>query len=201
MNPDHNFRIVIVVWVLLWVPAAVFYRVRSQRSGEKLDRRAEGLPILLTLRPLGALCLLGVTAFIIKPAWMAWSSIPLPTWSRWSGLGIGVMAATLFLWTLHTLGNNLTDTVVTRKYHQLVTSGPYRWVRHPFYDAVLLSVVTAALLAANWFVFSTGCTVFALQVIRARCEEERLHARFGDAYLAYAKETGRFVPRMRRAVK
>jgi protein-S-isoprenylcysteine O-methyltransferase Ste14 len=188
---------VLALWALLWFPIALFYRVRSLASGEKLDRRKEGLPILLTLRPLGGLCLLGIITFVVKPSWMAWSSLPLPLWLRWSGLGIGVIAATLSLSTLHNLGKNLTDTVVTRQAHQLVTTGPYRWVRHPFYDAVLLCVLTASLLTANWFIFLTGCSVFALQVVRTGREEQQLLARFGQRYLAYTHQTGRFLPRMK----
>lgn len=40
-------------------------------------------------------------------------------------------------WTFIVLGPNLTDTVVTRKVHGLVTTGPSRWVRHPFHVAAL----------------------------------------------------------------
>jgi protein-S-isoprenylcysteine O-methyltransferase Ste14 len=198
MDADHTFRIVIALWALLWLPVAIFYRVRSQASGERLDRRQEGWPMLLTLRPLGGLCLVGIVAFIAKPSSMAWSSLPLPLWLRWSGLGIGAIGATLFVTTLRSLGRNLTDTVVTRQDHQLVTTGPYRWVRHPFYDAVLLCVVTVSLFAANWFIFLTGCAVFVLQVIRSGREDQHLLDRFGEPYLAYTRQTGRFFPRMSR---
>ena len=196
LNPDHTFRAVLILWALLWFPVALFYRVRSLASREKLDRRQEGLPILLTLRPLGALSLLGAIAFGIKPSFMAWSSLPLPLWLRWSGLGIGVIAAALSLSALHNLGKNLTDTVVTRQEHQLITTGPYRWVRHPFYDGVILCVLTVSLLTANWFIFLTGCSVFALQAIRTAREEQQLLARFGEPYLAYTQQTGRFLPRL-----
>jgi protein-S-isoprenylcysteine O-methyltransferase Ste14 len=198
MNYDHTFRNVILLWVILFFPVALFYRIKSLASGEKLDRRQEGWPILMTLRPLGALCWFGVLAFMINPLWMAWSSLALPPSLRWAGLGIGILAATLLISALHCLGKNLTDTVVTRREHQLVTTGPYRWIRHPFYDAVLLSVLAISLLAANWFILLTGCAVFGLQVIRTAREEQRLLARFGSGYLAYAQQTGRFLPRFRR---
>ena len=151
----------------------------------------------MTLRPLGAMCWFGVIAFIINPSWMAWSSLPLPPSFRWAGLGVGAIAATLLLSALHCLGKNLTDTVVTRREHQLVTTGPYRWIRHPFYDAVLLTVLAISLLAANWFILLTGCAVFSLQVIRTAREEQKLLARFGSNYLAYTQQTGRFLPRFR----
>ena len=69
---------------------------------------------------------------------------------------------------------NLTDTVVTRREHTLVTKGPYRFVRHPFYDALALSVTANALVAANWFLLVGGILTFALIVLRTRREEDRL---------------------------
>ena len=62
-------------------------------------------------------------------------------------VGVGVVAACLLIWTFRSLGTNLTDTVVTRKDHTLVTSGPYRFVRHPFYVAYTLAI--AAKRASN----------------------------------------------------
>jgi protein-S-isoprenylcysteine O-methyltransferase Ste14 len=77
-----------------------------------------------------------------------------------------------------------------------VTSGPYRWVRHPFYDCVALCVLANSVVAANWFLFSTGGLAVGLMVVRTRKEEEKLLARFGDAYRAYMERTGRFLPRL-----
>jgi protein-S-isoprenylcysteine O-methyltransferase Ste14 len=102
----------------------------------------------------------------------------------------------LLFWTFHSLGKNLTDTVVTRREHTLVTHGPYRWVRHPFYDVVLLAVVCMSLLTANWLLALLGLTAFTLIVVRTRIEEEKLVERFGDEYRAYMARTGRFLPRM-----
>jgi protein-S-isoprenylcysteine O-methyltransferase Ste14 len=91
--------------------------------------------------------------------------------------------------------------VVTRREHTLVTKGPYRWVRHPFYDAVALSVVATSMAAANWFLLLIGGLVFMLMIVRTRMEEEKLLSRFGDSYRAYVERTGRFVPRIGRAGK
>ena len=109
---------------------------------------------------------------------------------------MGVIAGGLLIWTLRSLGKNLTDTVVTRRAHTLVTSGPYRWVRHPFYDALALAVLANSLAAANWFLFLSGGLLFVLIIVRTRTEEEKLVARFGDAYRAYVEQTGRFLPRL-----
>jgi protein-S-isoprenylcysteine O-methyltransferase Ste14 len=103
----------------------------------------------------------------------------------------------LWIWTFHCLGLNLTDTVVTRRAHTLVTSGPYRWVRHPFYGCVALFTTGSAVVAANWFMAVTGALTIWLITVRTRTEEAHLLARFGPSYEAYRARTGRFLPRLR----
>lgn len=191
---EEPFRIILIVGFLTVLPITAYHRLKSQATGERLDRWQEGRFILFTLRPVGMLFMLGLIAYMINPSWMSWSSLPLPAWLRWMGVGLGALAAGLLIWTLRTLGKNLTDTVVTRKEHSLVTRGPYRWVRHPFYDALALSVLANALAAANWFLFLTGGLLLVLIVIRTRTEEEKLLARFGESYRAYMERTGRFLP-------
>jgi protein-S-isoprenylcysteine O-methyltransferase Ste14 len=110
---------------------------------------------------------------------------------------VWVAACALLLWTLRHLGPNLTDTVVTRKEHTLVTHGPYQWVRNPFYDAAALLILASSLIVANWFLLLAGGLVFVLLVVRTRIEERNLIARFGEAYRAYMSRTGRFLPRIR----
>jgi len=197
MDDDQTFRIVLIIGALILLPIMVYHRVKSQATGETLDRWQEGRFVLFTLRPIGVAAMLGLLAFMINPAWMEWSSVRLPVWLRWSGVGLGVLAGGLLIWTLRNLGPNLTDTVVTRREHTLVTAGPYRWVRHPFYDAVGLAILANSLTAANWFLPLTGGLALLLMIVRTRIEEEHLLARFGDSYRGYVESTGRFVPRIK----
>lgn len=197
MNHDATFRPFLVVGFFAVMLIGLPFRIKSQATGEKLDRRQEGLFILVTLRLAGLLLWAGVIAYMIDPAWMAWSSMPLPAWLRWTGVAMSALTVGLLFWTLRSLGTNLTDTVVTRQAHTLVTRGPYRWVRHPFYDCMAIFMLSISLMAANWFVLLTGVVVLSLLVVRTRTEEEKLLARFGDAYHAYMMRTGRFVPRRR----
>ena len=173
----------------------LYHRMQSWRSRETLDRWQEGPVVLITLRLAGLVLWLSVFAYMIDPNWMAWSAIPLPPWLRWAGAGLCAAGVVLLVWTLRSLGTNLTDTVVTRRDHTLITHGPYRWVRHPFYGCMALLVVAISLIAANGFFLLAGAVVFTLIGIRTRTEEEHLVARFGDSYRAYAATTGRFVPR------
>ena len=194
MIHDQTFALVLRIGWLILLPIMLFHRVRSQLTGERLDRLQEGALILLTLRPAGIAHIVGVITYMVNPARMAWSSMPLPPWLRWTGVAIGAAAGCLLVWTLVNLGKNLTDTVVTRKAHTLVTAGPYRWVRHPFYDAVALAVLANSIVAANWFLLATGALLMTMIVIRTRREEQHLLARFGDGYRSYMNRTGRFFP-------
>jgi protein-S-isoprenylcysteine O-methyltransferase Ste14 len=198
MNDDDIFRWVMIAGLVTLLPVAVYHRLRAATS-ERLDRRQEGLVILFLLRPLGIVGMLGVVAYLIDPSWMAWSSVPLPTSVRWIGVGLGVLAGSLLVWTFRNLGKNITDTVVTRKEHSLVTTGPYRWVRHPFYVSFALAMLANSLVTANWFILTMGTVAFLFLVIRTKKEEENLIARFGDEYCQYMETTGRLWPRLFRS--
>jgi protein-S-isoprenylcysteine O-methyltransferase Ste14 len=114
--------------------------------------------------------------------------------TRWLGVVLGAVTAIMLLWTLLSLGKNLTDTVVTRQTHTLITHGPYQWVRHPFYDCMVLFMTAMTLMMANWFVFAAGIVVFSILAARSRTEELKLLERFGEPYRLYRASTGRFIP-------
>jgi protein-S-isoprenylcysteine O-methyltransferase Ste14 len=196
MNHDQTFRAVLIVVFLVVLPIGIYHRLRSQATGETLDRRQEGPFILATLRPIGAVFWLGLIAWMVDPRWMAWSTLSLPVWVRWTGVGVLGVACGLLVWTFLSLGRNLTDTVVTRQEHTLVMHGPYRWIRHPLYDSAALLTVAISLIAANWFLFLTGMVLMGLLITRTRIEEANLVTRFGDPYRTYMERTGRFLPRL-----
>ena len=196
LNDDQIFRLILIVGFFSVCPVGLYHRLKSQASGERLDRSQEGTFILATLRPLGLASMAGLVAFMIDPDWMRWSQVGLPAWARLCVVGIGACTGALLIWVFRSLGKNITDTVVTRRDHTLVTTGPYRWVRHPFYLATGVAVVANSLVTANWFLALTSGLTFGLIVLRTRIEEEKLIDRFGDDYRAYMNRTGRFLPRL-----
>jgi protein-S-isoprenylcysteine O-methyltransferase Ste14 len=102
--------------------------------GEEISLQEEGLPTAVALRSSGLVLVLSVVAYLINPRWTRWSSLDLPAPLRWSGAG---------------LGTNITSTAETRKEHELVTGGPYRWVRHPLYTVGTSFFMSLGIVAAN----------------------------------------------------
>jgi protein-S-isoprenylcysteine O-methyltransferase Ste14 len=79
----------------------------------------------------------------------------------------------------------------------IVTWGPYRFVRHPFYASFLLLLTGSVLAAPHPVVIAMLVVSFFLLNYTAAREEKRLSASsFGAEYVAYLSKTGRFVPRV-----
>jgi len=197
MPSETPFRSALVVVMALTMSVTVYYRLRAASSGEKISHREEGYLVAIVLRFLGLCLWISTFGYLLFPAYFQWAAMPLPAWLRWVGVMTGVFCSLLMYWTLSSLGKNLTDTVVTRAAATLVTHGPYRLVRHPFYATAALLMASVTLLTANWLIGATSLAVLALLTIRVPREEQMLVERFGQQYRDYMATTGRFIPRLR----
>jgi protein-S-isoprenylcysteine O-methyltransferase Ste14 len=196
MASEDPFRIALLTILILTMVVGGYHRWQAAKSGDRISRKEEGLLLAVSLRLAGLCVWIATLAYLIDPAGMRWAELPLPSWLRWLGAVFGVLGFALMFWTLTNLGKNLTDTVVTRAHATLVTTGPYRWIRHPFYVTVLLLVLAVTLLAANWFIGLCGLVVFVSQVIRTPIEERKLIEKFGDQYRGYMATAGKFFPKI-----
>lgn len=194
---DILFRILAALIFIIGGAISSYHRRKADlASGEPVSLKEEGLAMTVALRISGLALWLSIFAYLIQPAWVAWAKVDLPEWARWLGLGMGAAADALAYWVFRSLGNNVSPTVVTRKTHTLVTSGPYRWVRHPLYMMGLIAYLGFALLSENAFIAALSIVTFLLLNLRLPKEEARLVERFGDAYRDYMRRTGRFLPKV-----
>ena len=194
---DNLFRILAFVILIAGMVISIYHRRRADiQSGERVSLAGEPIILRLLLRLTGMALWLGVFVYLINPRWMSWSQIDLPEWARWLGAGMGVLADLLAYWVLSNLGNNVSPTVRTRSEATLVTSGPYRWVRHPLYTMGMMAYLGFALLSENWFIALMAVIGFVLLVLRTPLEEAGLIEKFGDAYRQYMTRTGRFLPKL-----
>lgn len=196
MSLDMPYRMAVLLLFAAAISIAAYHRLQAARSGERFDRRQEGLLMAVALRLAGLALMASTLIFLVRPEAVAFSSLPLAAWLRWSGACFGAGGVVLLYATLTNLGKNLTDTVSLRDAATLVTTGPYRWVRHPFYVAAALLMLGVSVLAANWLIAACGAVVITLLVLRTPTEEQKLIERFGDAYRQYMVTTGRFFPKL-----
>jgi protein-S-isoprenylcysteine O-methyltransferase Ste14 len=196
---ETPFRIALVAILVAVLSVVRYYRWRAAQSRERISRAGEGRSLFLAIRFSGLVMFLSLLLYLIWPPSMAWSSLALPAWLRWSGLAFGIASCWWMWWALSNLDRNITDTVFVRENARLVTSGPYAYVRHPMYVGIVLLIIAVSLLAANWFLLLTGLVTFTLLAIRSPIEERALEARFGDEYRAYVARTGKFLPRWGKA--
>jgi protein-S-isoprenylcysteine O-methyltransferase Ste14 len=113
------------------------------------------------------------------------------------GLLLEVCGVLVGIWTLiHNRIGNFNINPAPKLEGQLVTSGPYRHVRHPMYSAVLL-VAAAAIFIYNAEISKIVCWLALLLVLwlKTLLEEQALRHKFPD-YSNYAKRAGRFIPRL-----
>lgn len=190
-------RWLILAVLLSAITVSGYHRARARLLGGTVARLSEGR-LFLALRGLMALAVFGgILAHAVTPEWMAWASFDVPQTLRWLGLGLGVLTVPAVHWVLSVLGVNVTETVLTKERHELVTTGPYRWVRHPLYTTGLMLLLALGLMAGSWFVLLATVLAFVLlRVLVIPREEQALLAKFGDRYHAYTSRTGRLVPRM-----
>ena len=78
--------------------------------------------------------------------------------------------------------------------HELVTDGPYRYIRHPFYAACILGVTAIELALGSYLVFVLFPVALLGLSLVARREEGYLRTSYGDLYRDYERKTWRFVP-------
>jgi protein-S-isoprenylcysteine O-methyltransferase Ste14 len=192
---EAPFRIALVLIFALTSGVTVYYRRRAAASGERISRRAEGWLLATVLRLSGAMLWGSTLAWLAAPDLVRWATVPVPTPLRWVAVTAGLACCPLMYWTLSSLDTNLTDTVVTRATATLITAGPYRWVRHPFYVTAALLMACSTVIAANALMGGLSVLVLALLATRTPLEERMLLERFGQRYAEYMQSTGRFLPR------
>ena len=195
MMPEP-IRTTLIALSIAFIAVGVYHRILAAQSGESLDRRQEGWPILIGMRLAGLASFGSAAVWLWNPSWFAWAAVPMPEWARWIGVAGFACAVVWLMWMFHTLGPNLTDTVVTRRAATFVEHGPYRYVRNPMYTGILMVGASLGLALGTWLLPIAGTLCFSILARRTRIEEGFLIARFGDQYRSYMARVGRFFPRL-----
>jgi protein-S-isoprenylcysteine O-methyltransferase Ste14 len=194
-----GFRAAFILLFTLLTAVRCWYRLKAGTFRERIVSDREPLPLVLFRWALGLPLLFAVFVFIFHPVLIPWAFLPLADGVRWCGAALGAIALSLIVSTHKALGRQFSPTLRLRPDHRLVTTGPYRLIRHPMYAGYLLLFLGAFLLSAGWLIGLAGAAIIlSLMTARLPREEALLSQRFGREYQDYRAETGRFFPRLMR---
>lgn len=200
MTPEIVFRTLMFLAFIVLFAIRVHYQRQVLHEGRSIQIQENSLS--LALGAVAALTSLtfGAEYVFFRGAFRFTYTLDYPEWLRW--LGAGLLAGGIWLLAAahHHLGKSFHSFVVSKEDHQLVTSGPYRWIRHPIYSAYLLSYLGGGLLASNLVLTFVPLFFFSLMIInRIPREEELMRQEFGVSYLELESRTGRLLPKLRPA--
>lgn len=194
-NPSEVvFRVAVGVVVVTWFAVRGHFQKKvgsSKKISSHHGRREKRSYMLVSVSFLPILLYVFTSPF-------SFAHIAIPSWLRWAGLISGLSASGLFAWTHFALGKNWSGLLEIAKDHELVTGGPYRFVRHPMYSAFFLMGIGVLLLSSNWLVGGLNlAAVTAMYLVRVADEEAMMLGHFGQSYQTYMDHTGRVFPRLR----
>ncbi|RJR51763.1 MAG: isoprenylcysteine carboxylmethyltransferase family protein [Desulfobacteraceae bacterium] len=174
----------------------LYYRLRYRTNPIEASRNK---PLGILLLFLAFIGMVVVPLTYIFTSFLNFADYPLPSWASWTGVLVFAFALWLLRRSHADLGGNWTDSLKLRKAHQLVTSGTYKYVRHPMYAAYLLWGFGQPSLLHNWIAGWSHLVSFGmLYFYRVAREEQMMLDYFGEEYQSYINRTGRIIPHLKR---
>jgi protein-S-isoprenylcysteine O-methyltransferase Ste14 len=174
----------LVAWALL----ELALRVREGVQGKGRRERDRGTRVLIAVT-IGSAVGLAAAAASRVPA------LRIPVAGRAAGVAVMWFGLALRIWAIAALRGAFRTTVEVDPGQDVVSTGPYKWVRHPAYTGLLLIVAGFGLASGNWASLAL-CVALPLPAVvrRIHVEEAELNRVLGDAYATYQARTARLVP-------
>ena len=121
---------------------------------------------------------------------------PDHSWIGWTGVAITIVGFGVTYWARAILGRNWSANVTIKEDHQLIRTGPYRFVRHPIYTGLLIAAFGTALALNQYRGLLAVLTLWLSFTIKRLKEEQFMRQQFGAQYIEYARTTGAILPRI-----
>jgi protein-S-isoprenylcysteine O-methyltransferase len=109
------------------------------------------------------------------------------------GVILCAVGMAFLVWARQHLGRNWSQTVSIKKGHELVTSGPYRYVRHPMYAGGLVACIGSAIVCGGAWIFLL-IILGGLFLWRVGAEDKLMAQQFPNEYPNYKKRTKALIP-------
>ena len=178
----------IIIWAT-WLIAEVALN-RLLKSKEKGEKNYDNGSTALIWRVIGIANILAIaSAYFIK--FPISNHIIVP----YIGLLMLVLGMLGRVIAIRMLGNLFTVNVNISANHRIVKSGIYKYIRHPAYLGTIISFIGFGFSLNNWIsLFVVSIAIPTVMIYRINIEEQALHEKFGNEYIAYKKSTYRLIP-------
>jgi protein-S-isoprenylcysteine O-methyltransferase Ste14 len=178
-------RVIVALWLVL-----IGYWTASAWGNKPDTFRMNPVWRLLFIALLASIT--AATRFLPRP--LDRRILPDTPWVQAACVAAVCLGVGFAIWARRTLGRNWSGNPTLKEGHELIQSGPYRWIRHPIYTGILLAVLGT--LASTGRLQDLPGLVFVLAACAAKMRaEERLMCRqFPGAYPSYRERTKALVP-------
>jgi protein-S-isoprenylcysteine O-methyltransferase len=176
------------IWIVyaLWLILIVYLIVAAIGAKQDTQRHApQSVGLMLAIVAAFLLPYLPIFSFVnFAPVSPAVSVI---------GIIVCVAGMAYFVWARQHLGSNWSQTVSAKEGHELVSSGPYRHIRHPMYTGGLIACIGAAIVCGGAWIFLL-IILGAIFLWRVGAEDKLMEQQFPDEYPDYKRRTKALIP-------
>jgi len=113
---------------------------------------------------------------------------------RFIGLPVYLIFSWIQVWSFKSLGDNYSQDIIIKKDHQLVTTGPFRYIRHPQYFSQILINISGTAATVSYVLGILTLVEIPIYIMRALLEDKMLAKHFAEQFSAYKKKSGFMIP-------
>ena len=205
MNEDMIFLVLFFIIVFIGTGIRRYYSYKIEKNSQRLSVRERVLEMMHAEGRIFAFLYFASSVYVIilLPLYLLFPSsfllfqMPFPNWLRWLGVGLGFLSIPFLVWVHYVLDKCWNVTLKLQTDHKLVTSGPYRRIRHPMYTVLIVYMLSWVLVSANLLFLVYYVLSVLLIIVRIPREERMMQEKFGEEYRIYMKRTGRLLPHIR----
>ena len=187
MQPLYSY-----LFPIMWLAYAFYWRFMAKdvKANERLEPSSSRIIRLVLFLVAAALLVLPQ----VRPAFLNYPFLPSGLWSFWLGAVVCACGFLFSIWARRHLGKNWSQAVTLKQDHELITTGPYAFVRHPIYTGLLLAFLGSAIARGQWRGLLAVALIFVGLWRKLTLEEKWMREHFGDSYAAYSRRVRALIP-------
>ena len=204
---DDNIVFLVLFLAIIFIGTGIrrYYSYKIEKNSQKLSIRermaemiqAEGKLFTFLIMAQGIYIVILLMLYLLFSSSFVMFQMPFPVWLRWFGVALGFLSVPFLAWVHYVLDRSWSVTLKLHANHKLLTSGPYKRIRHPMYTVLIVYMLSWVLVSANFlFLIYYVFSVFLI-VVRIPNEERMMMEKFGEEYRIYMKHTGLLLPHFR----